>query len=249
MEKSNIRVLVLGHKGMLGHVVLKYLKSKNISIRTIEYKWPSSEFINEIINSQDDFLINCIGSIPQKNKNSNEFILNNFLLPVFLSKYFENTIIHPSSDCEFINNNDDLYADSKFKAFSLLKGKKNVRIIKASIIGPELNNNKSLWSWFENIKSNKVFGYTNHYWNGITTLKWAEIAWLIINQTIDKKIIVAGTESISKFSLLTILNKKLNLNKIIIDHETPNAINRILKINLLTENIEKQIEDMIIWYK
>ena len=36
-------VLVLGHKGMLGHMVVKYLQSKNIRVFTIQKRWPLNQ--------------------------------------------------------------------------------------------------------------------------------------------------------------------------------------------------------------
>ena len=74
MGETDTRVLILGHNGMLGHVVYNFLKQQGLKVRTINYQWPSNEFLNEIINSNDDFLINCIGSIPQKEKNNLNFI-------------------------------------------------------------------------------------------------------------------------------------------------------------------------------
>jgi len=250
MGETDTRVLILGHNGMLGHVVYNFLKQQGLKVRTINYQWPSNEFLNEIINSNDDFLINCIGSIPQKEKNNLNFISNNFLLPVFLSSYFKNKIIHASSDCENLNEDFlDEYAKSKTKSFKILSNNKNVNIIKTSIIGPEINHKKSLWEWIANNKDEKILGYTNHFWNGITTLQWAKIALMIIKNDIKHNIINIGSSPISKFDLLKILNKKLNLNKIITPHEANYLINRTINTDLIVDNIEKQIDHMIIWYK
>ena len=46
-----MRVLVLGHKGMLGHMVVKYLKDNNINVITIDKKYPlSSQQIKQFKN-------------------------------------------------------------------------------------------------------------------------------------------------------------------------------------------------------
>jgi dTDP-4-dehydrorhamnose reductase len=249
VDSPNLKVLILGHNGMLGHVVHLFLKQNKIDTRTINYRWPSIEFVNEIINSNDDFLINCIGSIPQKETECANFISNNFLLPVFLSSFFKNKIIHASSDCEDLDNNkSDFYTQSKTKAFEILNKKNNVAIIKTSIIGPEIFHKKSLWEWISNTKEQEIFGYTNHFWNGITTLEWSKIALMIIKKEIDIKLINVGTSSISKFNLLHLLNKKLNLNKTIIPLENTQSINKIINSNLIIDEIDKQIDNMIIWY-
>ena len=37
-----MKALVLGHKGMLGHMVVKYLKDNDIIVTTIDLKYPLS---------------------------------------------------------------------------------------------------------------------------------------------------------------------------------------------------------------
>jgi len=247
MDKTHIKVLVLGHNGMLGHIVHHFLKEKNLNIQTINHRFPSVEFIEEVSKSNANFLINCIGSIPQKGESGLNFIINNFLLPVFLSNYFNGRIIHPSSDCEDIKAKD-LYAESKVKAFEYLKNKDKVNIIKCSIIGPELSSKKSLWEWLANNKEKSLPGYTNHFWNGITTLEWSKIAFKIIKGEITKKTLTVGTEKISKFNLLKILNNQLHLNKKILPKPSKIAIDRSVYSDLTVDDIEKQIKDLIIWY-
>ena len=51
-----MNVLILGHTGMLGHMVLKYLKYKGVNVDTTNLRWPSEEFknyIKEIKEAQD----------------------------------------------------------------------------------------------------------------------------------------------------------------------------------------------------
>ena len=72
-----MRVLVLGHKGMLGHMVVKYLKDNNINVITIDKKYPLSS--QQIKQFKGDYIINCIGAIPQKTNDCNAF--SNFCYP------------------------------------------------------------------------------------------------------------------------------------------------------------------------
>ena len=100
-----MKVLVLGHNGMLGHMVHKYLSTKECEIITTDLRWPSEEFRNFIVDFNGDFVVNCIGAIHQR---TNEFGVNTDL-PVWLdginyrSKKFK--IIHPGTDCEMDNDN------------------------------------------------------------------------------------------------------------------------------------------------
>ena len=66
-----MKVLVLGHKGMLGHMVVKYLQSKNVHVFTMEKRWPLNQ--QGIKTFTGDYIINCIGAIPQR---TNEFSIN-----------------------------------------------------------------------------------------------------------------------------------------------------------------------------
>ena len=43
-----MKILILGHKGMLGHMVHKYLLTKDCKIVTTDYRWPSQEFMDLI---------------------------------------------------------------------------------------------------------------------------------------------------------------------------------------------------------
>ena len=53
-----MNILILGHKGMLGHVVLKYFNSIGINTHIVEDRFPSKAFCEKIINSNCEFLIN-----------------------------------------------------------------------------------------------------------------------------------------------------------------------------------------------
>ena len=194
-----MQVLILGHNGMLGHMVKKYFELKNIKVFTINYKFPSEQFKNEIIKFTGDFIINCIGAIPQKTK---VFDIN-FNLPLFLNDNVNCKIIHPGTDCEI--DNDD-YGMSKKKASDYIKlNSKNTKILKVSIIGPELNSKSSLMEWFLNSEG-EVFGYKNAYWNGITTLEWAKQCLSLMENWNDYDIetIIEGTR-ISKYELLKLI--------------------------------------------
>ena len=191
--KNNMKICILGHNGMLGHMVVKYLKSQNEDIITTDLKWESEEFKHFIKNLSCEYLINCIGSIPQKKPDWEKYKSVNIYLPLFLSENFNGKIIHPTTDCEFdgeipeisyysseeLPTAKDDYGMSKAYASILLKQKYNVKQIRTSIVGPELYNKVSLMEWFFK-QSENANGYVNHYWNGITTLEWAKQSYNII---------------------------------------------------------------------
>jgi len=257
-----MKILVLGHNGMLGHMVIKYLSSLNIEFKIIKYRWPSINFKKEIINSNCDYLINCISCIPQKNTNWNNYKNININLPLFLIKNFKNKIIQPTSDCEFsgtlkygclYEKNDvkdvtDDYGISKCHISNILISNSNVKQIRTSIIGPEIYNNVSLMEWFFK-QTNKVNGFSNHYWNGITSLEWSKQSLYVIKNWNDlDNVVQIGTKSISKYNLLCLINKIFKCKKDIVSIDT-NFINRCLKSDYILPDIEKQLIELKRFYK
>lgn len=257
-----MKILILGHNGMLGHMVKKYMTHKNIEIQTTEYKWPSDEFKKFIKNSNSNYLINCIGCIPQKKPSWKDYKSVNIKLPLFLSENFNGKIIHPTTDCEFSGNleinklykkNDikdasDDYGISKSHAIFLLNKKNNIKIIRTSIIGPELNHKVSLFEWF--LKQNNIVnGYKNYYWNGITTLEWAKQCYSLINNWRKyPSTSQIGTEKISKYDLLCLINKIFKTNKKIRPINT-NIINKCLKSDFSVKSLQNQLIEMKNFYK
>ena len=50
-----MKVLVLGHKGMLGHMVSKYLRDNKVEVVTSDVRWPESPFKRDM---KLDYVIN-----------------------------------------------------------------------------------------------------------------------------------------------------------------------------------------------
>ena len=91
-----MKILILGHKGMLGFTVHQYFKDQNIECVTTDYRWPSKEFKNVVKNFKGEAIINCIAvTTPDKSK-----ININFELPIYLDKNSNCKIIHPGTDNE-----------------------------------------------------------------------------------------------------------------------------------------------------
>ena len=73
-----INITVLGHKGMLGHMVYKVLqKNDNFKVSYVSTRFPDWE---KSMFRYTNFIINCIGAIPQK---TNEFDIN-WEVPIWL---------------------------------------------------------------------------------------------------------------------------------------------------------------------
>lgn len=233
-----MKVLILGHDGLLGNMVKSYLeKNDGLTVITNNTRWPSSEFKNVIIHTDADYIINCIGAIHQK---TSEFSVNSDL-PIWLDLNSKSRIIHPGTDCEM---DSDPYGISKRKASDYIKERgERTKIIKTSIIGPEKNTTYSLMSWFlGNPENSTVKGFSNHLWNGNTTLTWSEhCLQLILNWEDFKKETVLSSECVSKFDMLEAINEVYERNINIINDDRPGA-NKCLAGDILTPHIKDQLQ-------
>lgn len=236
-----MNILILGHKGMLGHMLVKYLTDQNYSIQIINHRFPSKEFKDDILNFTGEYIINAIGAIPQK---TNLFDINHEL-PIWLDKYSNNKIIHAGTDCEM---DDDEYGISKKIASDYIKKfSTNTKIIKTSIIGPELDSKSSLLEWFLN-SENDVKGYTKAMWNGITTLEWAKQCLnLIVNwDKLERENIIEST-CLSKYDLLNLMKEvfKKNIN---ISSNDNIIVNKCLTGDIKTKPIKEQLIELKEYY-
>jgi dTDP-4-dehydrorhamnose reductase len=115
--------------------------------------------------------------------------------------------------------------------------------LRCSIIGKEKNTKFSLLSWFLNNKNIKINGFTNHYWNGLTTLALVKIVnGIIINKLFKHGLFnIVPYDTVTKYELLRIFNNKFfidNKKKIVPVKHTV-MVNRILLTN--NENFNKRL--------
>lgn len=191
-----MNILILG-KGLLGSAVFDFLTHHGYTVQTNTAYWPSKEFKDQLRNFEG-ICINCIGSIPQKTK---DFRVN-YELPEFLGGLSNIKVIHPGTDCEI---DDSPYGISKAVAADICQDYRNIKIIKTSIIGFD-KDKASLLSW--SLAQTAVDGYVDAYWNGVTTLKWAEKCLeLILNWDKFGKTTVITSKCVSKFELLKTIYK------------------------------------------
>ncbi len=231
-----INILVLGHKGMLGHMVCRvFNQNSNYNILTISERFPNW---NKNLFDNVDFVINCIGAIPQKTDN---FDIN-WEIPIWLNENTKCKIIHPATDCEFDVSN---YGLSKKRATDYIKNYgKLTKIIQTSIIGTELNSNVSLLEWFLSQKG-EVNGYTGAIWNGITTLEWAKQCKNFIDSWETQPILtIFHSDNVSKFKLLSIIQECYKKTDVVI---IPKKLgkDKSLKGTVKTKEIKEQILELI----
>ncbi len=240
------KVLVLGHKGMLGHMVTNFLSSKDdCDVLTTNFRWPNEDFkkiVKTFSHQNCSYIINCIGAIPQK---VDAFNVNSEL-PIWLENNISPKsscrIVHPGTDCE--KDKDEYGLSKKIATDFLIKKGKCTKIIKTSVIGPEPYSKNSLLEWFLNVDQKVIEGYSQFFWNGITTLQWSLICYdLLRDWNQFKTLTIPATECISKYDLL-ILAKRIFKKKIKINRSIKMKANKCLIGNLKVPSIEKQLIDL-----
>lgn len=282
-----MRIVVLGHKGMLGHVCVRYFSEIGHEVVTVDKRYLNSypdKFFDDVKTVEPEVIINCIGLIKQKSDDADRLLVMNAAFPLELSIRFsskDTIIIHPSTDCIFSGKKGKYFVDSipdpvDMYGVSKTLGETVLRypltwILRCSIIGPELvdnngNNNKvGLLEWFlskvEDKKNNgsnvdnTIYGFTNHKWNGITTLEWAKCASELLTDIKNGRrysnIIQIGTKEVhSKAKILHMIADvwKTNKDTKIVDKESAESVDRSLVPMWVRKPLNEQLIELYDWY-
>jgi dTDP-4-dehydrorhamnose reductase len=236
------KILVIGIKGMAGHLIFKKLpqlgnyamygiaRNTNGTSHIFDLDVSNTADLLSIINENKfDVIVNCIGILNKDAEdNPDKAIWFNAYFPHYLEHVTKGTstkVVHISTDCVFsgkkgnysetdFRDGEGFYAQSK--ALGEIINDKDITL-RTSIIGPEINlNGIGLFHWFMNQdKSQDLKGFTNAFWSGITTLELAKtIHWAIENNVTGLKQI--AREKIDKYSLLLLFNEVFKNNGITI---------------------------------
>ena len=179
-----------------------------------------------IDETKPEVVVNCVGivkSLVDKAGMASTISLNS-LLPHQLYQVCQPKgirLIHISTDCVFsgktgnykeddTSDAEDVYGKTKF--LGEVSGA-NALTIRTSIIGRELASANGLVEWFASNRSGKVQGYANAIFSGFPTLHLSRIiADIIQNQKGLEGLYHVGSEPISKFDLLILINKDMGFN-------------------------------------
>jgi dTDP-4-dehydrorhamnose reductase len=259
-----MKVFVLGHRGMLGHVVARYLAEQGMEVITSEERYsglPEDRLIAAVRNSKADWIINAIGKVDSATTSAAEMLLVNAQFPVHLKSYLreDQRMIHASTDGVFSGRTGNYAVDAERDAtdlygFSKILGEvvaeaEKAYVIRTSVIGPSLDG-KGLLSWLIRQKE-CVSGFQNHQWNGITTLEWASVCveLMLGNLRPSEPIIQAcASEGTSKFELLRMIAETWSRDIPIEPSENSISINRLLTPSSKRPSIRRQLEQMRDWY-
>jgi dTDP-4-dehydrorhamnose reductase len=195
-----------------------------------------------------DFVIDCIGIIkPYINdsdpkQTATAFEINGAFpnrLEAWASKHGAK-VIQIATDCVFSGSKGNYLESSEHDAFDVYGKSKSmgeakgasIMHLRVSIIGPEVDRNSSLLEWVRNQPQNaEISGYTDHFWNGITSMHFAKIARGIIENDLFEAGVfhVLPQDSATKCELVTLIAKYLGRSDIKVEPTVTGAnINRTL---------------------
>ena len=248
-----MKVLVLGKNGMLGHMVYEYFDEKT-EFETVAYTKENLNALNDydtlhtlFQNAKPDYVINCIGLIHQHAEEDLQktFIINS-AFPHILSNIGIDLgfkLIHISSDCAFDNT---VYGKSK------LAGEVDNHhhlTIRTSIIGPEINpNGTGLFHWFMQ-SSGEVNGFTEVFWDGVTTLELAEEIYKSIIEDRRGLLDFRSIKPITKHDLLYVIKNVFDHSIIIKPYRTEFDLSRLNSTPDLycVKDYSTQINRLYVW--
>lgn len=208
-----------------------------------------------------DAVINCAGiTKPHSLKNPLMTMFINGYVPHVLSRLYGSKLIQIATDCVYngisgapYNENSPMSPNDLYGFSKSMGEPKGSLVIRTSIIGPEIEGFNMLLEWFKKQKNQKVTGYTNHLWNGITTKQFAVICDKIISKRKDYPI--SGvyhvfSNSVSKYQMLVKFNKKFAVKAKIIPSKAKSPVDRRLtsihsfcrKLNI--PNFDEMLQDL-----
>lgn len=261
------KILVIGANGMLGYAVSSYFESKFFNV----IKLSRSEFdiaVDPIENLEKyfvdlDVVINCAGVIkPMIEKNTIESVLKvNSIFPRNLAKLANKHHVkcfHITTDCVYSGKQGNYSEEDFFDAEDVYGLSKNAgensecMVLRTSIIGEESGQSRSLLEWAKSQAGNEVNGFTNHRWNGVTTLYLAEVIKNILDQDLYSKGIfhIYSPTSVNKLELLRIFDSvyelKLKINAVIAKDSVDRTMSSVkdLSQKVCTKELLVQVGEM-----
>jgi dTDP-4-dehydrorhamnose reductase len=205
-----------------------------------------------------DYIINCIGIIkPYINDTDAEQTATaleiNGAFPNRLEAWASKRgarVIQIATDCVFSGSKGNYLESDEHNALDVYGKSKSIgeakgasmMHLRVSIIGPEVERNSSLLEWVRNQPTNaEISGFTDHFWNGITSMHFAKIARGIIENGLFEQGVfhVLPKDSVTKSELVSLIAKHLGRSDIKVRPTITGAnINRTLDTNYPAKNKE-----------
>ncbi|OPH48677.1 NAD(P)-dependent oxidoreductase [Paenibacillus ferrarius] len=271
------KLLILGGRGMLGSMLVDYFQacsSYHVYFTTRDKTCSEGLYLDaedavlleKVIETvRPTITINCMGILNQfaENNPKHAFWING-LIPHRIAQAMDNVkgkLIHISSDCVFsgetgghtewdIPNGTSIYARSK--ALGEVTASPHLTI-RTSIIGPEVSEHGiGLLHWFLKQKG-EINGYSEAWWNGVTTLELAHCIRHVIDEDPVSGILnITAPERISKFELLNLFQRVFQKEDVVIRMDDKVKLDRTLRqsredFHYVVPNYETMLYELKNW--
>jgi dTDP-4-dehydrorhamnose reductase len=243
-----MKTLILGASGMLGHKMAEMLEGA-IAVTRGEFE-ATEDNLEQFELGADDWIINCIGAIPQKTTRAYDMLALNTAFPLRLASENPQKILQIATDCVYSGATGGYDESCQPDAKGLYGVTKrlgeatapNVMLLRTSIVGPELTAKRSLFEWVRNQPEGAVIeGYADHRWNGVTTEAFARVAKGIISGGLFSAGVqhVVPADTVSKAKLVQLIADRLGRDDItVVPVETGKPIDRTLNTRDSARNAE-----------
>ncbi len=246
---------------MLGNYLTSYLNGKFEVVALTKNEFDISLNFSSVSDyladtydlSSEDVVINAAGVIKQRDFCSKQLITVNSLFPHHIAD-LDCNIIHITTDCVFsglsgkydensLHDCLDYYGKSKS-----LGENENLTVIRTSIIGEEKTNKKSLLEWVRSQENNDVYGYLNHFWNGVTCLELSKFIFNLVQEQEYWKGVrhIFSPDTVSKCELVSYISEIYSLGINIIPKEVEFCDRSLTTIHTpkIAKTIFEQITEM-----
>lgn len=259
------RVFVAGHRGMLGHVVASVFVAAGWSVATSDHRFggdPDDPLLEAALAPDVDVIVNAMGITTQRGITDARLFTANAVFPLLLAAGLDGRhLIHASTDCVFDGKRggyriDDLPDDLEPYGLSKRLGERAldtpgaaVTILRTSIIGPEVGSARGLMAWFL-AQGGPVTGWTDHRWNGITTLQWAKLALDAASARIPPGLHhPTMTFPLTKLAMLEAFAERFDHRIEIVPGTSKEAIDRTLVPSMEVPAFDEQLVELRSWMR
>lgn len=252
------RVMVVGHRGMLGRDVARWLRDQGHEVVTTEARFEGRDddpLIADVAEAACPIVVNCAAVLPSRTGVESQWIAN-ALLPIRLASILggDQMFIHASTDGVFSGTSGpyrvedppdsiDTYGWSK-RAGEWAVRAPRVVVIRTSIVGTSAG----LLGWLLGQAGGEVDGFVNQAWSGVTTLEWARRCRnIIVTDDRRSRIEHLASPPVSKFELLRAAAETFGLAVRIRRATAPESLDRTLVPTIATGTIKEQLHDLRRW--
>ena len=256
------QILVLGSTGMLGSAVLETLQDAGLDVVGAQRRPQSDAYVFDASQPETmawlkqpelgvDTIINCVGMGRLGNGSSRavaEALAVNAVFPRVLQEAAADIgarVIHMSSDGVFAGRSAPYYEDTPTDAHDSYGQSKRSGEIKAanflsvrcSVIVPDPGQRGYLLNWFlSHERGATVTGFTDHIWDGATTLQFAGLCQEIIEadrfMTIRERTPVlhfSPNQPVTKYELLCLFDRVFASGIRVVPGKSECPVTRILE--------------------